>query len=207
VAIADILNRVRTKARDARKSAHQLAIDVASGKKVSDENIESAVRNAGWSFEEFADLCEKLAARKQAFEEFSAADWDSKLTTLRGEYAQACADEEALRNEIDLLTNQLRTLAGNNRAKAQHIGRVDEQAKEAKDAFKAKFGAATSWTEEPTPHTVTRRSVEGQKINVGWKPQPGSLAAGKTPEGHDTTSKRIDFGPAIDIGLKSGETE
>jgi chromosome segregation ATPase len=205
--VADLIKKFRTKTREASKSAKELAIDLVAGSEHDDAEIEAACKAAGWSFEQFAGLLTALETRKRDFEEFTANDRDAKVERLKASYRQVQADAAAVTAEIEALQAEATRLHQLGEALPREIQKADLDAREFTRAFQEKYGDAETWQDDPQPRPHGRRVPDGEKINVGWKPQPGSLAAGKTPEGHDTTSKRVDFGPAIDIGLKAADTE
>jgi chromosome segregation ATPase len=144
VAVADLIAKVRNRGRAAVKSAKQLAVSIVEGTEATDEQITEACREAGLAYEQFADLVAKAEARKAAFDEYHAHDFDNEIAEAKKAYRQTVAEHDAVKAEITALMEESRRLGGLCESLAGHPNRIEAQKKEAVKKFQAALGSTPS---------------------------------------------------------------
>lgn len=146
MAVDDLIAKVRNRGREASKSARELAVSIVEGSDVSDEAITEACRDAGLSYEAFANLVATAEARKAAFEAFHSRDFDAEMAKAVADYKQTTADKAAVDKEIEALRGELRRLGELEQGLSGKRNRIETEKREAVTVFQAALGAnAKDW--------------------------------------------------------------
>lgn len=140
MAVADLIAKVRTRGREATKSARELAVSIVEGANVSDDTITEAVRDAGISYEAFADLVSKAEARKLAFDTFHSRDYDAEQAKAVADYKQTVADKAAVEKEIEALRDELHRLRELEQGLSGKRQRIEVEKQNAVNAFQSALG-------------------------------------------------------------------
>jgi hypothetical protein len=140
MAVADLIAKVRTKGREAAKSARELAVSIVEGADVADETITETCREAGLAYEHFADLVAKAEARKLAFDTFHARDYDAEMSKATTDYKQTVADKASVEKEIEALRGELRRLGELEQGLVGKRHRIEAEKREAVKAFQDALG-------------------------------------------------------------------
>jgi hypothetical protein len=144
MAVADLIAKVRSRGRAAAKTAKELAVSIVEGANVTDEQITEAVRDAGISYEAFADYVSKAEARRAAFDTFHARDYDAEQTQAVADYKQTVESREGIKKEIEALMAESRRLGDLEHGLVGKRQRIEAEKKAAIETFKAALGSTPS---------------------------------------------------------------
>lgn len=165
--IAELIEKLTSKAEAAETSFDQLAVAVVEGKNVSEAKIEQACQAAGLSLTAFASQLKTLERRKDAWTAANDRDWPAEREAIKDERTEATESVASVKKELDELRAESVRLHETLDRCLRNLSTIQAEEKAVRDECDRVLratGDADDWRSIGEPVPKPRRHYPGEKI-------------------------------------------